>query len=615
MLGHKLTFERLCLVADLTEKEGLAALDEALRSRLFHEAEKTAGGAAREEEYAFAHDKVRAVVYAEENETRRRLFHGRALEALRGIGSATELARHAWGARLPEPAFRHSVAAGDAASALFAVHEAIAHYERARQVMEESPADSALRHALSISDLRHLYISLGGAYAFATEWEKAGDAYRTLLSLARDQQDPAAERAALNALANLAVHRSYDLVAARSLLKEALRVAGAEDDRAGLAETEWNLAQIEYYAWNSLPSLEHAVKALKLAREMGEEELAARSLYAISNARWRLGDWEEAEARAEEGRALYTRLGDRAMEAACLRQTAIARIHYGRPRAGIRAARAARESSLEIEDRWARAHSTRVLALGLIEAGEYEEALRLAREGVSGARELDHPVMLLITLHALGRANHALFALDDGRDAYLEALAISEENGIPPYTATIASQLCAICTLSGDPAGAHAYALRALETRDTASLLVTDFARWHETEAMISSGEAARAREDARLLGERAGDNRRYRIPYLRMLAALDRSDGETGRALGHLREATGLARYIGLPGELWQAEAMLGELYENREEHEESTGAFARAASVVEPLIAGLEDERLRKTFSRAPQVRRVLERRRASR
>jgi hypothetical protein len=69
------------------------------------------------------------------------------------------------------------------------------------------------------------------------------------------------------------------------------------------------------------------------------------------------------------------------------------------------------------------------------------------------------------------------------------------------------------------------------------------------------------------------------------------------------------LAEEIGLPGELWQIWAALGELHEQRGQTEEAHGAFSRAARIAERLAGEIEDEVLKEGFLSAPQPRRVME------
>ncbi len=139
VLGHGFPFEQLCQVADLNEREGLRALDESLRSGLLREASSDEG-LARRQLYSFAHDKLREVISTEAGEARRRILHRRALEVLqRDAAPVTVLAHHALAARLMEPAFHLSVAAGEEAERLFANAEAHRHYTLAWEALSHLP--------------------------------------------------------------------------------------------------------------------------------------------------------------------------------------------------------------------------------------------------------------------------------------------------------------------------------------------------------------------------------------------------------------------------------------------------------------------------------------------
>jgi predicted ATPase len=145
VLGHGFTFERLCQVAEMAEHEGLLALDEALRCGLLQEA-STTESLLGDQPYTFTHDKIREVISLEAGEARRRILHRRALEVLqRAVTPVTELAHHALAARLMEPAFHLSVAAGDEAARVFAMTEAHQHYTRALQALLHVPDTEDLR--------------------------------------------------------------------------------------------------------------------------------------------------------------------------------------------------------------------------------------------------------------------------------------------------------------------------------------------------------------------------------------------------------------------------------------------------------------------------------------
>jgi predicted ATPase len=113
---------------------------------------------------------LRDVVYTEAGDARRRLFHRRALATLTAAGdSAAVLAHHALAAGLAEPAFGYSLAAGQEALRVSAAGDAVAHFEKARQLAREAPAPSAQIE----SHLRDLYDQLAHAYELAGQHEQA----------------------------------------------------------------------------------------------------------------------------------------------------------------------------------------------------------------------------------------------------------------------------------------------------------------------------------------------------------------------------------------------------------------------------------------------------------
>jgi hypothetical protein len=110
-------------------------------------------------------------------------------------------------------------------------------------------------------------------------------------------------------------------------------------------------------------------------------------------------------------------------------------------------------------------------------------------------------------------------------------------------------------------------------------------------------------------LGEHLGPSPRYRIPYLQSLAVLAAWDGHSEQAIGHLREAAGLAADLGLPGEQWQIQAALATVYEARGEPAQAHTAWAEAARIIQGLAEGIGDEKLRVRFLAGPQIQPVLQ------
>jgi tetratricopeptide (TPR) repeat protein len=469
--------------------------------------------------------------------------------------------------------------------------------------LSDDQSDAA---AITTADLQALYSQLGRAYELTNAFTEARATYQEMLAQARALHDAQIEWAALNHLMTIST-LMFDLDSAPALLQQARHLAERTGDKAGLAELEWNLAQASFYRLDFAAGLAHGGAALVLARDLGLIDLIARSLNVIAYTSLGCERWADVEAAATEAQALYTALGNRAMEADCLCQITAARINCGRTAAGVSAGRAARAISLEIDNAWGQVHSAVQLTPGLLDMGALTEALAVAQHGVDVARSQGIH-MLPACLARLGTVYRALLDLDAARAIHLEALGLDAQNPLRPFTALIAAELCADVALVGSWEEAYRYAQQAAAAREHA-LLDYGFTVWLEVEALLRGGAGATASRTLSRLGERIGDNRRYRIPYLRALAVVAQSRGRSADALGHLEAAGALAHELGLPGELWQIHAARGDLYLERRDRDRALQAFTQASTILEMLAQKIEDSALRVGFLAADRVQHVLD------
>lgn len=243
VLGHGFPFEQLRQVADLAEREGLRALDETLRSGLLREASADEP-LAREQPYSFAHDKIREVISIEAGEARRRFLHRRALEVLQRATTPTpELAHHALAARVMEPAFHLSVAAGEEAEHLFANAEAHRHYTLALE---------ALSHLPDSEDRRRSRVE-------------------TILKLIRVSWSAESPEHLLRRLAEA----------------EALAIGFSGEGRRLLAHVHYWIGFMHFVRHEMGQARESFQQVLSEARELGDEELLARA--SVQSARVMIG--------------------------------------------------------------------------------------------------------------------------------------------------------------------------------------------------------------------------------------------------------------------------------------------------------------------------------------
>jgi tetratricopeptide (TPR) repeat protein len=632
VLGRRFDFGVLLAVAELGETEGLRGIDELVgRHLLFEE------NGSREEgrllypgaDYSFSHEKLRQVAYTECGQARRRVLHRRALEVLGESGAPpAELARHALAAGFVEQAFRYSLAAGDAAVEVFALRDATVYYERARDLLVAGRRSGGTLKPSNVS-VERLYNHLGLAYELTDEWEKARETYETMLAFARDSGAEKVEAIALNHLAIYRFHHEGDIPKAKTLLEKAMEVAKEACLTEVLVETACNLASLMVYRpAETGPSRLLAEETLATARNLERPDLVARTLTTLVRLETWACRYEAAAAHAEEGAKLSRQLaerpapnraelpsmlaegmglsaswraGTRAMEVMCLGYLAHVRLYQGRPQEGMAIARESLEISEGLPGR-AQVLGLWALIQALREAGEYEEALARCGQGAERAREAGDVYLMAAYLLQVGHSYEALFELKEARAAFEEMV----ERG--HLKEALHATFCVLTALSEDWEDAHAHARKAHELGTFFQPQFSLFIH-HEVEALLRGGEEELAREEAHRLAERALDNRRDRMSYLRALAVLNEWEGDNQGAIGRLREAEALAEEIGLPGELWKMRARIGELHEQRGEAGEAHKAFSRAAQILKDLAARIEDAGLREGFLAAPRVRRVLE------
>jgi DNA-binding SARP family transcriptional activator len=523
VLGSPASAKRLWQMAGLRVPEGVEALEEAVKSGILREEE---AGAGRPASYRFSHDLVRDVVYTELGAARRLVLHQRALALLETEGArAAELAYHALSAGEAEVAYRYSVQAGDEALSIFAVEQAIGHYQQARALLQAQPP---LGSKLSASEVERLYVNLGRAYGFQNTWHRTQEAYEELLAYAQAHQLPALVSMTLNRLAILAVQQGKDKSGVQALLEEAWQMAKASADQRALAETAWNRGSIGF-AWNEPKrALAHGAQALELAREIADKELEARSLASLGAIHLSAGDFEEALPLQEAALELYAALdheplasrelslpgigmgapltqplSNRASEALTWALLALSQVNAGQVQQSLASGRRGLALSEEIKNAWTHVLSMGCLTFGLVEAGAYEEALGLMQQAMASAPPfvLRHILQSLLT--AQGSVSQALEQWQEAQRAFEEAVAVAKGGDFRHFRVSALSRLCLHATVAGEWEDASRYALQAIteRKRTDAALIWLDFSSHAETEALIHAGQERQAREAVQRLG------------------------------------------------------------------------------------------------------------------
>jgi DNA-binding SARP family transcriptional activator/predicted ATPase len=602
VLDQEASFDHLCRVAEIAEVQALAALDELLNRNLLLERDEIAPAPGRDRAYTFSHQKLRDVVYSEAGAARRRILHRRAFEVLQQSEvPAAELAHHALNGGLWAETIQYSIAAGNEARQLLAMGVAIAHYETAWQLAETMSWPASV----SVADRQALYVGLGRAYELEEEWPKAQATYQAMIADAQSMGTPAMECLGLNCLATVYINGFKEPGQAVTFLEQARYLAEENDDRRGLAETEWSLSTAARMERNIDQALYHGQRALAIARELGHPQLSARCLNSLAYVQAYLRRWPEVESYASEAGELYAAADNRILEADSLRLHGWSLRFTGRPGDSLTILKETLAFSQEIGNLWGEVESSWRMAQTLLDLGRYGEAIRLARHAAEQVGKVGVPIMVALSLSTWGAVQRTVMALEPAKVTLSRVLTESVPAG---YVDFPLGEMCALQAMTGDWSRANDYARQTLGSRKDETLLPMSLTGWYEAEALLRGGDGDLAQAEVERLSKLVGDNKRYQIPLFRSQAVLAQWNGDAEQAIAHLQTALTLAQEIGLPGEEWSVLAALSELHAAQGQQGQARKASTAAAGIIVRLADTIDDEELRAGFLAAEAIGRVL-------
>jgi class 3 adenylate cyclase/predicted ATPase len=540
---------------------------------------------------SFSHGLVQEVAYSTLLRDRRKELHRSAAEALetsakeRSHAPAT-LAYHWERAGEPVRAIGYHLAAADAAEAVSGLIEALGHVDAAVRLAEgvESDIDEpglVLRRA-------ELHDHLGNAAAARSDAER-------VLAAARLRRDRHLELRALEELGSI-LAGAVDYRAATPLFDEALHLAEVSGDRTELVRCHARLS----IAWTNRlrldRGLEHAERAVAIARGQRGAALEIVALDALKQVELQIGDFPSAQGHVRQVLDFAEQRGDLWSAQVCqleLGLIATAEGRWGDARSHLEhgselnrevrddgnmplhlAARAwldrlqgRYEASLDLATRaWdaAREHghaewtawSAMFLGSLLLDVGWNEEAARVLEDGASAAERSGADLHGVRCCVLLGRARLRCDNVMGARDALERADDVFLRIVLPPDRTIVFAW----------DAFVHAALIRATLSEGAGGAL--------ELESLLR-------------LWKRDGFREAVAEGHL-ALARLASHGGDTKGAAGAARVAADEAGAAGLPGTEWRAHAFLSTL------PDADPGHAVAARSIVARLTSSLSDRTL---------------------
>lgn len=376
--GETFTAEALAQVCQVSEAEMLNLLSDALvrKHHLVRASEVRQVGANRLSRYRFSHHLFQKHLYQTLDPVERAYRHeavGKALERLyRGHTEtiAVQLARHFREAGRLEKAMTYLEQAGDAAARVYAVTEAVAHYDQAIALAREIEADTA--------DLTRLYTRLGRALELDSQFERVLTTYEAMEDLAQERGDCRMELISLTARAAIqavpaAIH---DPEQARRLGERAHSLACALGDRAIEAKILWSLCLANQWAGRWREAIDCGERSLALARELDLREQLAQTLNDLGSICYLYtGHIDKAKAALREASEIWRQLDNVPMLADSLASSAAAHVFAGEYEQAIAFSEDAFQISQSIGNLWGQSYSRWKVGVAFWERGEVSRAI------------------------------------------------------------------------------------------------------------------------------------------------------------------------------------------------------------------------------------------------
>jgi transcriptional regulator with XRE-family HTH domain/tetratricopeptide (TPR) repeat protein len=318
LLGKQFRFEELAAVLQQPEVELLDALDQALQARLVVGVD--------DETFQFSHDKIREVLYREQNPVRRRLLHRQCAERLEALyGSdvtdqAGRLAYHFHHAGEHARALPYACQAAGRAEALFAPDEALAYLDQALEnaraldlraeqadiheaigdlYAQNSPFDRAIQHyqhtaALVDDPDRQLALQVKLGQVYSDIGDPRGQLLlETALKVIDPEKQPLVWLQAITALGRF-LHYQARYSRALACYEQALPRLEASGDQVLIAKVYGYIAGCYQHLTEMHTSNEWAYKTIDFGREHQHPYAEAVGYEFLSENLFMQGYWEQA---------------------------------------------------------------------------------------------------------------------------------------------------------------------------------------------------------------------------------------------------------------------------------------------------------------------------------
>ncbi len=512
-----------------------------------------------------------------------------------------------------ERALRYFLRAGDAALREHNYPEALRHYERAIEHVEENNLAEHTNERVAV-DLQHLFVQRGRALERSNQMAAATQNAMTFRKTAQIRKDKRLELVAVQTLAALytAPTTTPDPVPVRTVMAEGIELAQQLGDKAAEARLRWYVLRL-YLLTHSDPSeaLRHGAHSLELARAHHMREQIALTLDDVATAHWANGELPRSTDALEEARALWNELENIPMQTDTLARLALTSFMTGHYDQALDHSQAAYRLGASIGHLSGQASSRLVVGHIHLERGLFSPALGLMHEAVELAEQSGNMAVQVGTRADLGWVYGTLGnyrrGLELARVAYIRAQA--QLPLLKPWAQAVLARLYLRDGELTHAAGAIQSMTNTLHS-EAYTVLSPILARLAAGELALAQQDAARALQMLdTLLDHLARTNVsafQGQALYLKGQALL--ALGRLPEASQALQAARAWAEALGAQHVLWPVLFTLGQIYARSQQTKEAHHLWQQSRDILKGLALNIADDGLRAAFLATSDVATVL-------
>jgi tetratricopeptide (TPR) repeat protein len=460
-------------------------------------------------------------------------------------------------------ALKYLLMAADQSRVLCAHEDAMRHYLKARETLEQHPHPKSPVRLLVAEGLGDVYTSLGRSQDALRE-------YSLLLGLAREENRRAEEvRALRKSASNLRL--LGDAPRAISSGEEALKRAlslGDTDERIKCLNV---LALIHSSRGEYGLTIKLSQQALELSKTGNDIRNQSVCLSTVGFAHWHTGEYALAVQELENALVLQRQTGDTHETASTLNNIGLAYYSIGRYEDALNS----QFESLRIK----RSFGERPVIPGSLnnigdtyrDIGDLAKAVRYHKESLALARELQNRGAECDSVRDLGADYLILGDLSSSRSFLEEVLTLSRTYGYVWYETRSCISLAELCLLED---------------------------KIEEADSWSSSGQRLASDLHAKLL---TIESLWTRSGVLARMASV-------GQALPVLRQAIAIAEPCGHRPFLWQMYLDMARLYRGGGDPDEAGRVAEKARQIAQNILDEFRDENLKKVFRESAKVAEAL-------